>query len=620
VSRSDRELRDALRRLRVPDHAAGFVSGLRQALDKMDAEKIGGPEPAESAGSGKPSAAAGDADPAMGMGTAMGVTGVVAASGAAAGAAAGLGAPPESPSRPAAESPREAPPESRPAPVRAPERSVKPPPPPPPPPPPAVIPETQRRPAPPAAEEGIGMPVEGEAAPVPAVPESPERAVAEVPTELPAAEPPVIRKPRQPTAEGRRPLYRRPLTWILSLMLVAALAAAAILATPRDEAQESAAVDSGSVDSTAPSDDVRTLMATSLATTTSYRGVLVVGLPGPDGESGALREMRWNIAATASGDYRLIGNNSTAEGSLRTDAIAYSAQDGAEKTYGREGDAAPVADERTGLAAGAPDPGPSGWVVQTEFGSIVRVVLAADDPDVTEDTYEERPAWVLTTDVDAALLPGGAGDRVELTVDRATAFPVRARVLLDETAIQEYRLEELELDLPLTRGQFNMTFPEGVEATTSDNGFARVPDPVSVVGYTPLEPSWLPDGFVPSLSVVASEAAATGRGSSNPTSLSVVSSLYTRGFDEIVISTRSVGDDPAAWSNPFAGLDGFGDDTQTVDLEAGAFAGSEAEVSDEDALPQYLWAVNDTLVVTATGHVSRSDLVAIVESLEDGSQ
>jgi hypothetical protein len=399
---------------------------------------------------------------------------------------------------------------------------------------------------------------------------------------------------------------------VAAIVVLGALVAAIFLALPRDDTQDEVSGGSATTETTLAAEDPRTLIASSLATTTSLRGILVAA---EADSQGALREMRWNVASTAAGDFRLIGNNSTSEGSLRTDAVAYSAQDGVEKTYSREGGGEPVAVERSGLAAGPPDAGPSDWILQSDFAVLVAIVMAADDPEIAETTYEGRPVWTLLAAADPEQLPGGIGSHVEVTADQATGFPVSARVLLDGEVVREYRLEELELDQPLTRGQFNMTFPEDVEASATDYGFDRVADPSSVVGYEPLEPGWLPDGFVLALTAVAAEAAATGADSSNPTSLSVTSSVYRRGFDEIVVSTRSLGDDPSAWTNPFAGLEGFGDDSETVDLEAGAFAGSEARTSRDDDAVRYLWAVNDTLVVTATGDASVSDLIAVVESL-----
>ena len=77
-----------------------------------------------------------------------------------------------------------------------------------------------------------------------------------------------------------------------------------------------------------------------------------------------------------------------------------------------------------------------------------------------------------------------------------------------------------------------------------------------------------------------------------------------------------VGDDPSLWSDPLASGEGFIDTPETVTLTSGAFAGSAAEVLIDPRAVPHLWAMNDSLVLTVSGDLSRSELLSVAESLK----
>jgi hypothetical protein len=69
------------------------------------------------------------------------------------------------------------------------------------------------------------------------------------------------------------------------------------------------------------------------------------------------------------------------------------------------------------------------------------------------------------------------------------------------------------------------------------------------------------------------------------------------------------------WSDPLASGEGFVDTPETVMLTSGAFAGSTAEVLIDPRAVPHLWAMNDALVMTVSGDLTRSELLAVAESL-----
>jgi hypothetical protein len=186
----------------------------------------------------------------------------------------------------------------------------------------------------------------------------------------------------------------------------------------------------------------------------------------------------------------------------------------------------------------------------------------------------------------------------------------------------ELRLEGLEVDPILTADAFSLEFPDGVEIIRTDAGFRRVSlaEAATAVGYTPILPAEVPAGFARTDVTVAETGQSTGKEGMNPPTGGVVSVAYRRGFDRLVISTRLVGPDPTLWSDPLSAGEGFIDRPEKVTLAAGVFAGSAGSVAevliDPRAIP-HLWAMNDSLVVTVSGDLTRAELLAVANSLAE---
>jgi hypothetical protein len=325
---------------------------------------------------------------------------------------------------------------------------------------------------------------------------------------------------------------------------------------------------------------------------------------------------RWAFAVTARGDLRITeatGDNDT----------AYDASRGVERslnTSASMGGDELFAVERRGLAPGPPDQGPSDSFLQRDYGAVVRALLAAEDPRVAETTFAGQPAWRLTIDVAPnRIVPELSGDRFAITVDQATGIPLRILELKDGEVLDEIRVEQLEVDPPLERDSFALEFPPDAEVSRMDEGFRRVTidEAGETVGYQPLVPGDVPDGYELVEVAVAKEAAPTGVEAGNPVSKMVVSLGYRRGLDRFVVTTRlrHVPGFEDVWDDPLGTGEGYRDDPQQVRLSGGTLDGVEAELLIVPRNTPHIWAKTDSLVVTIAGDLSAAELVAVAESL-----
>jgi hypothetical protein len=350
----------------------------------------------------------------------------------------------------------------------------------------------------------------------------------------------------------------------------------------------------------------------SLASLESLGGVLVsrCTTAGCADKSG---EARWTFLLTSRGDLRLAGPHAG-------EIVTYDADRGIVRTAQRSasvGGATLFYAERDGVAPGPPDVGLPTWVLPDEFGAYVRALLAARDPRVREVSYAGRPAWSLEVDaVPNAIVPEYTGDRFEITVDRETGIPVHVVERKGATVLRELSVERLAVDEPVRGDAFALAFPPGVEVSRSDDGFRRVPlsSVGGSVGYVPLVPGWVPDGFELAEVAVAQDAGPTGPEAGNPLSRRVVSLSYRRGFEQLVVTSRLAGD--GTWDDPVATGEGYLDHPELVTIRDGALAGARGSVVLEPRGVPHVWAVADGLVVTVSGSLSRDELVRVAGSLE----
>jgi hypothetical protein len=408
---------------------------------------------------------------------------------------------------------------------------------------------------------------------------------------------------RRLDAERRTRRRRTALRWSVRVAVPAAVAALAIALAGLPGGGSAPALRGPQAASAAV---VKARVRAALATLRSLSGTLVASDPA------AGTTARFRFALDAAGDLRL-------EGPRPGDLSTYDARTGVVRSLQHSaslGGDARFAAERTGVAPGAPDQGPPTWVLPEQYGAFVRAALHETPTSVRATTYDGRPAWSLeVATTPDALVPEVSGDRLAITVDRASGMPVRVVETKAGATLHELRIEDLAVDPELPASTFALAFPAGAEVMRSDDGFRRVAlDGVAAAsGYRPLAPSWLPDGYRLAEVAVARTAAATGRGGGNPPSRMVVALSYRRGVDQLLVTTRLRGE--GAWSDPLALDPGSADAASPLRLASGALAGAEAEVVLAPGSAPHLWALTDELVVTVSGDLDRAELARVAASL-----
>jgi hypothetical protein len=360
--------------------------------------------------------------------------------------------------------------------------------------------------------------------------------------------------------------------------------------------------------------EVRRAVAQVWATADSVRGTLISrSSVGPDQTE---RERRWRFVVTRHGDVRLTGIT-------RPGDNAYDADDNIERGL-NPSESIPDSDvlfgsEIRGLAPGAPDQTSSITALDRALGSVVRAVAESRGGEVKETRYEGREAWLLETDLpvpekDQEFWP----DHLEVVVDQETGFPLRAIASNNGQTIYETRIEDLEVGGDLPQDAFTFEFPPGVEVFRSDAGFRRVSldEARSIVGYDPLVPRSLPEGYELSEVAVAKRAGATGAFGRNPATINAVSLSYRGGLDQFVVTTRLVGDNASAWSDPFATGEGLVRAREQMRFSSGALAGRNGELVIDPLAEPHVWVLTQDLVVTVSGDLTRDELLQVAGSLE----
>jgi hypothetical protein len=393
----------------------------------------------------------------------------------------------------------------------------------------------------------------------------------------------------------RRPVWTRRGVRLAAVAAVAAAAAVVAFAVTSTTGTEpaNAAV-------------VKAHVRAALAEMRTLQGVLVASGPAQHGTD------RWRFVLDAAGDVRL-------EGPKPGDVITYDASAGvarsAQHSASLSSDALFYA-ERDGVAPGPPDLGPPTWLLPDECADYVRGALAAGSPAVQETTDLGRPAWRLDVDtVPNKIVPQLSGDRFRITVDQETGMPVQVVELTQGSVLRELSIEQLQVNEDVPPSTFRLAFPAGAEVMRSDDGFRRVglSDVAGAVGYAPLVPAWVPDGYRLADVAVAREGAPTGKEGGNPQSEQVVSLSYRKGLDRFLVTTRLRGG--GSWSDPLASGEGFVDQPQHVTFDGGALQGADVDLLLTPRAVPHVWALTGSLVVTVGGDLSGNELLRVAGSL-----
>ena len=367
--------------------------------------------------------------------------------------------------------------------------------------------------------------------------------------------------------------------WLLAAAaaLVLLVASVLALALPRGSGVASAA-------------EVRTAISQALGSAHTITGVFV------NREQPGGGENRWRFEFRSSGSFRItgVGKNNPTE-------LEYDPGLNVE-AYSDLG----LFVWRVGLAPGWPDAALAAWVLRRDLGSVVTALSADPDAKVEEVSSAGRSAWRVRTPT------GNPGEEREITVDRETGIPVRDRRLRDGRFAGEWLIEDLRVNAG-RREVFRLQPRKGQQQTRYDMGFDRMTldRAESVVGYEPVVPDWVPEGFELSEAAVARNSRPTGNEQRpNPPSRNVVSIRYVRGLDQIVVTTRLVGSDPSRWGDPVIGSSVRASEPEAVRF--GRYRGWL--VIDPNSVP-HIWAIGGPLVVTIAGNVGPEELRRIAESL-----
>ena len=340
-------------------------------------------------------------------------------------------------------------------------------------------------------------------------------------------------------------------------------------------------------------------MAATLRTLENAAGVVVVR--NRTGTAGA-HTMRWRFLVDSEGNLRLVELPEAG-------ALVYQADRGREITYSEDADVYGV---REGLAPGPPDEGPSELILQRELGALVRALASAGDVSLREGRFAGRPVWVLDAPVSLRLVtPEEPTDRLVVTVDRETAFPLRIVESFRGRFVSEIRIDRLRLNERLPRDAFVPDVPPGSRADVTDVGFRRtaLSEADEVVGYAPLAPEWLPEDYERAETAVARETYPTAFGR-NPVSRAVVSTAYRRGLDRVVVTTRLVGGDPSRWSDPLARSENVPRRPRPFE-----FVGFRGHLVVGAGDVPHVWGLDERLVVTVSGDLTADELRRVALSL-----
>jgi hypothetical protein len=255
-------------------------------------------------------------------------------------------------------------------------------------------------------------------------------------------------------------------------------------------------------------------------------------------------------------------------------------------------------------------------VLEQPLAAVVRAIVAEGPSSVVEAQVGGRRAWVLHLRV-TPNRNGFSGDALSVIVDRDTGWPLRVHETLDGRLVRDLRVVALRQAATLPGGSLRARAPAGAAVLRLDGGF-RSTRPAAArerVGYAPPLPTSLPAGYRRAATVTAATAQPTGNEAMNPPSRGVVSTVYRRGLERVVVTSRLRGGTASRWTDPLASGEGYTDRSTAARLRQGALRGATARVVTDARGVPHLWALTDRLVVTVSGDLTRAELLTAARSL-----
>lgn len=259
--------------------------------------------------------------------------------------------------------------------------------------------------------------------------------------------------------------------------------------------------------------------------------------------------------------------------------------------------------------------------------SLIRALLVGRDAPAEAVTFLARDAWRIELDVFETGDELRQPDHVELTIDKATGYPLetidwRGDVKDAEHRVVSFRVEQSgvqDKSAGFEAAQKAIANPYG--DPPEDLGCRRAPLErfVELVGRPAIVADWMPDGFT-FADATAKSVAGTGYHDTPETSVVYRGGLWSFAVDSFDLDKLGVSDSQAI-RDPVAESDAARE--EVVTLHNGLFKGREAHIV-MDARARYsashLWVGdNDAgIAVAILGDLSRDEFVAVAESLKEG--
>lgn len=248
------------------------------------------------------------------------------------------------------------------------------------------------------------------------------------------------------------------------------------------------------------------------------------------------------------------------------------------------------------------------------FSSVIRNLVAVEGTPVESTEFEGRAAWKFharlpQTDISYV-------DEATVYVDEETSFPLRVEFLKKGKPFSETTVRDVQVNPTLADADFRLTVPKNAQINTPEEvGYTRttIDKLQAKIGYIPLVPATLPDGFALAEASYAIDNGPGGPEGLNEENKDVVVLTYRRGLQSVTFTTRRVGS-ASLWNDPFAGEFDEAITKKTVTLTNGAFAGTSVVVT-TSSHDQRLWGKGSKLVLAVTGDLSADEMTAAANSL-----
>lgn len=269
------------------------------------------------------------------------------------------------------------------------------------------------------------------------------------------------------------------------------------------------------------------------------------------------------------------------------------------------------------------DAGPQTDLYRTMFGhftltSLLDGLSMDDNASLERTDVNGRDAY----SIHARGLPtdefGITPNEVYAVFDEETLLPVSIKEVRFGRPLTDIVVSDLLVNPTMTQADFNVVIPNGSHVENGNNGgWRQFPDLASAskaISYQPLQPAFVPDGFVLTNIFVTKDAGCSGGECSNPKNLEVVNMTYRRGMQSLEFTTRLSAGATTQWVDPL-GYEGSNATSVDHEVKGGVYNGLQAHIANGFGITPHIWIKGSTLVTTISGDVSNDELVQILESV-----